>query len=130
MLTCIFSAITLGPYAISINNNPDPADHTNRALCLMAVIFDVTFAIALLLFAIGHFYLAMKNQTSIEDSKSSKKYDRGWYENMQSVFGKDPRFWLIPVYRTGPEGDGVHWLLSSGIWDGHAEKEPEFDDGS
>ena len=93
----------------------------DRALALMAFIMDATFAVALALFSVAHFYMAARNQSSLEDSKFSKRYDLGWRQNMQTVFGLDSRLWFLPLHST-LLGDGVHWKLADGSWDGHAEK--------
>jgi len=82
---------------------------------------DVTFAIALSMFSIAHFYMAAKNQTSLEDGKSSKRYDCGWRENMKTVFGENMRLWFVPVHAEQLKADGVHWKLHDGSWDGWAD---------
>jgi hypothetical protein len=127
MLTCTFAAATLGPYALSFTSEQDTARKEGepfyKALSLMAFIMDVTFAIALALFSFGHFYMVARNQTSIEDSRTAKRFDRGWRENMKTVFGSDPRLWFIPTHSNPLIGDGVHWRLHDGSWDGLPEKE-------
>ena len=123
MLTSAFAAITLGPHAIAVDRQDGENDSVGRAFLLMAFIMDVTFAIALSLFSMGHFYLAYYNQTSLEDYQASKRYDCGWRSNLCSVFGNDSRLWLLPTHYGGLFGDGVHWRLNDGSWDGQAEKE-------
>jgi hypothetical protein len=51
-------------------------------------------------------------QTTIESDADD--FDVGWRRNVTSVFGDDPRLWLLPVYGGGPRDvhsvhDGVHW---------------------
>ena len=38
-------------------------------------------------------------------------FDVGARRNRESVFGKDPRYWFLPVWGKGPDGDGVHWPI-------------------
>jgi len=123
MLTSAFAALTLGPYALGYITVTETGGAVQKAMALMAFIMDVTFAIALSLFVVAHFYMAAKNQTSLEGERESRRYNRGWKKNMQSVFGKDPRFWFVPMHRSQLVGDGIHWPLGDGSWDGHADKE-------
>mmetsp|Transcript_9427 Transcript_9427/g.11299 ORF Transcript_9427/g.11299 Transcript_9427/m.11299 type:complete len:354 (+) Transcript_9427:229-1290(+) len=88
-------------------------------MTFMAFIFDVTFSIFLFCFFGLHLTFAMKNQTSIENGRRALKYRLDVSSNMESVFGKDRRSWLCPVYGDGPAGDGVHWLTRSGVWEGN-----------
>ena len=37
------------------------------------------------------------------------RYDLGWRKNVESVFGRNPWLWLLPLYGAGPVGDGVTW---------------------
>lgn len=37
------------------------------------------------------------------------RYDLGWRNNVESVFGRNPWLWLVPVFGAGPVGDGVTW---------------------
>jgi hypothetical protein len=121
-VTSLFCAITLAPEILGNSSNNIEGDNTvNKALTLVAFIMDATFAVALALFCVAHFYMASKNQTSLEDSKQSKRYDLGWYENMQTVFGVDHWTWFIPHHISPTLGDGVHWKLSDGTWEGFAD---------
>jgi len=86
----------------------------DRAWVLLATVLDLSFAVCLLLFAVGHLYMAARNQTSLEDADESARFHRGWRENLQSVLGADPRCWFVPLWGSGPLGDGVHWRLSTG----------------
>jgi len=128
-ITCAFSAATLGPSALSFDTDANAtAKPLYRALALLAVIMDISFTIALMLFSLVHFYLAAKNLSSLEDSKVSMRYDCGWYVNMTTVFGKDSRFWLLPSHFSQLEGDGVYWRLRDGSWDGQPYKELESEE--
>lgn len=126
-LASAFAAWELYPHAfagIDTSRRSPGKDIKMSAICLMAVVLDATFALALLAFSLSHLYMAAKNQTSIEDSSFSKRYDRGWRENLKTVFGQDWRVWALPVYAQGPMGDGVHWQLADGSWDGFADRLP------
>lgn len=126
MLASAFAAAVLGPIALQKVQIKAGGSSNMRmnAVVLMAFILDCTFAFALCIFSITHIYMAVKNQTSIEDSYVSRRYDRGWRENLKTVFGSDWRLWALPIYGQGPMGDGVHWQLSDGTWDGFVDRLP------
>lgn len=131
MLSSTFAAITLAPYALRLNRKVDRNSYesvTNRALALMAFIMDTTFAIALSLFTFGHFYMASQNTTSLEGAAESQKYNLGWRNNLRTVLGMDAKYWFVPIHKSPLLGDGVHWLLANGTWDGHATKGSSKDD--
>eukprot|EP01047_Picozoa_sp_COSAG01_P057126 COSAG01_NODE_6567_length_3605_cov_4.754136_3_plen_200_part_00 len=59
-----------------------------------------------------HVKMCCTNETSIEpgDSCSGRsRYNVGVRANLESVFGTNPRLWLLPIYGEGPSGDGIHW---------------------
>ncbi|KAH9259984.1 hypothetical protein BASA81_001745 [Batrachochytrium salamandrivorans] len=134
ILFCIYTTVASGfaawvlyPHAfagIDLSRRTGGKDVKMSAICLMAVVLDITFTLALSVFSLSHLYMAMRNQTSIEDSSFSKRYDRGWRENLKTVFGQDWRMWALPIYAQGPMGDGVHWQLVDGTWDGFADRSP------
>ena len=51
-------------------------------------------------------------QTTIE-SNLKGKYDVGLRGNWEQVFGPNPWLWFIPVYGTGPVGDGLSWPVNA-----------------
>ena len=59
---------------------------------LLAWIFDVAFAVALLGFLLLHARMVLRNCTTIEMFEKSRvipwPYDRGWRRNFQEVFGR------------------------------------------
>lgn len=55
------------------------------------------------------------NQTTIETDGTD--FDNGWRANVESVFGKNPWLWAIPVFGDGPVGDGVHWPMRRVVQD-------------
>jgi len=61
----------------------------------------------LLLFTGAHWYMAAKNQTSIEDYHASMPYDLGPRRNLDTVLGAWLLLWLVPYGR--PCGDGIRW---------------------
>lgn len=75
----------------------------------------------LLLFAGAHVYMVCANQTSIEDSQASRPYDRGVWNNVQTVFGDRWYWWLTPLWCGGPRGDGIHWEGVDGAVYGRAQ---------
>lgn len=52
-----------------------------------------------------HVKFVVCNQTTMESSET--RYDLGWRANVESVFGRNPWLWLLPVYGAGPVGDGA-----------------------
>ena len=73
----------------------------------MAVLLDGALAVMLACFCPFHIRMALLNETTIEGP--SPMFDVGYRKNWQSVFGRDPRLWFLPLYGGGPDGDGVHW---------------------
>jgi len=76
-------------------------------LACMGVVLDCALLCMLSCFCPFHIRMAMKNETTIEGP--SPEFDVGMLQNVRSVFGSDPRLWLLPVWGGGPEGDGLHW---------------------
>jgi hypothetical protein len=120
--TCLLSAfcgILLGRIAwASLDGNNHFDDNSTpggRGVIMMASVLDCTFFVCLIFFCMAHFYMAAKNQTSIEDVEDSKRFDRGWRENFKVVFGSNPKLWLLPVWGSGPFGDGVCWIGKDGL---------------
>ncbi len=73
---------------------------------------DSALAVAVTGFCIFHFKLVLYNQTTIESD--SREFDIGWRANFESVMGRNPYLWFLPVYGNGPVGDGVHWQRRQG----------------
>ena len=56
------------------------------------------FSMALLAFAMGHLYLILKNQTTIESlEKGVQIFDLGWKRNWEEVMGRKWILWFMPV---------------------------------
>jgi hypothetical protein len=94
----------------------------------MAALIDVIFSIAMFFFAAVHWWMAARLQTTIEGPQTSRPFNLGIRRNIEVHFGRDPRLWLLPVWGDGPSGDGVHWQLVDGSWDGISEETPVKDD--
>ena len=73
----------------------------------MALLVDGTLALMLLCFFGFHFHMVLRNTTTIE--ASARGFDVGWRKNLESVMGTNPYLWFVPIWGTGPAGDGVHW---------------------
>lgn len=93
-------------------------DFGNEVLTIMAFVFSLAFSFALLFFVGSHFYMVLKNMTSVQRWDESRRFDLGYRRNWEQTFGRNPFFWFLPVYAEGPVGDGVHWLTKHGYWDG------------
>ena len=81
----------------------------NLIILLAAIGIDAV----LLLFVLGpfmcfHLLMAARNETTIEGG-SNKCFDVGVMANLRSVFGRDVWTWPLPLYLSGPDGDGLHW---------------------
>ena len=66
-------------------------------------------------FAGFHIKMVLCNETSIELGGGfcgRGPYNVGWRANLESVAGKTPWLWLVPVYGSGPVGDGINWPTS------------------
>ena len=59
-------------------------------------------------FTTFHLRMAAHNETTIEGSSNSH-YDVGQHQNLRSVFGRNMWTWPLPLYLSGPDGDGLHW---------------------
>jgi hypothetical protein len=140
-ITCAYSALVLLAI-LSTNGLLNPGSNivlsysssyfgkTIFVMSYLAMIVDATFALALLFFAGVHWYMASRNQTSIEGYDSSKMYDLGASQNLKTVFGENRRYWFLPVFHHGPLGDGVHWETIHGNLDGSVTDEQEYGDES
>jgi len=73
----------------------------------MAMLMDTTLVLMLLCFATFHLRMVLLNETTIEGP--SPVFNVGKRKNWESVMGKNPTYWLLPLWGEGPNGDGVHW---------------------
>lgn len=93
------------------------AHHETPFLAMFLVLFGETFAAFLGVLATPffffHVWLMLKAMTTIEFCEKALKrndyhtpiYDRGMLQNVKSVLGENPIFWLLPI--CPPKGDGL-----------------------
>ena len=83
-------------------------------------IADVILCFTLFFFWGHHMWLILSNSTTVEQQARfpTVKYDIGYYKNLKQVLGKNPWFWLLPVWGGGPEGNGIEWPTCSGQVEG------------
>lgn len=96
----------------------------NLILIVSALLVDVVLLFLLCPFLWFHFQMVMKNQTTI-DGDRFPQFDVGTRANLQQVFGRNVWLWLLPLYCSGPDGDGVHWPVkqpSSDLPPSHAQR--------
>ena len=104
----------------------DVSDTSLAVMTLMGALLDAIFGVVLTCFCAAHLWMAARNQTSIEGQSASHSYRLSVERNLEQVFGADKRLWLLPVWGEGPVGDGVHWPLAGGGFDGCVyEADPE-----
>lgn len=80
---------------------------TRYMMACMGTALDAALVLMLSCFLPFHARMAMLNETTIEGP--SPDFDVGRRRNWQQVFGRDRRLWLLPVWGSGPDGDGLHW---------------------
>ena len=85
----------------------------NVSIWIAAMAIDAFLLLALLPFAHFHLRMASRNETTIE-GYSNPKYDVGQVPNLRSVFGRSIWTWAVPLYCKGPDGDGIHWPVTTG----------------
>ncbi len=104
----------------------DVSDTSLAVMTLMGALLDAIFGVVLTCFFAAHIWMATRNQTSVEGPIASHSYRLSVERNLEQVFGADKRLWLLPVWGQGPVGDGVHWPLAGGGFDGCVyEADPE-----
>ena len=82
-------------------------------VCYTAVF---VFSIIITMFLKFHIKLVLTNSTTIESldtehKKDNEKFNLGYKQNWEQVFGVEPLLWFfpIPTKRGRPEGDGLTW---------------------
>ncbi|GAB2291107.1 hypothetical protein Dimus_025364 [Dionaea muscipula] len=74
----------------------------NIAINFLAFVLNLAFSISLLCFLVMHASLLLSNTTTIEVYEKKKavqwKYDLGWRNNFEQVFGKQKALWFFPMY--------------------------------
>ena len=76
-------------------------------VCTMGGILDLALIVMLSCFMPFHCRMVCLNETTIEGP--SPEFDAGMKRNWRQVMGKERWMWLLPIWGSGPDGDGVHW---------------------
>jgi hypothetical protein len=99
-LGCILSALLLISPCIAFVQGNITLPVWPSIISFMSFVFTASFTLALIGFLIMHTSLIGKNKTTIEAYEKQDlnpwPHDKGWRENMHSVFGKDPLGWFLP----------------------------------
>lgn len=116
LLTCSWVLVTFIPTFMDIWTFTIKRSASRRlwtsgmyVITWMAMLMDTTLVLMLICFGGFHVRMVLTNETTIEGP--SPDFDVGARRNWESVFGKDPRYWFLPVWGKGPDGDGVHWPI-------------------
>ncbi|KMT20233.1 hypothetical protein BVRB_1g002370 [Beta vulgaris subsp. vulgaris] len=79
----------------------------NLSVTVLAFVLNLAFALSLLCFVIMHATLVWSNTTTIEVSEKKRdkkeraskwKYDLGWKQNFEQVFGMKKALWFFPLF--------------------------------
>lgn len=101
MLGCMASAALLVRPCIDMFSSLHPTVG-GLILTFLTFVFALAFSLALLGFVVMHGRLCMQNKTTIEAYEKRPirpwPYDNGARQNLQEVFGRDRRFWVLPMH--------------------------------
>ena len=96
--------------------------YTGLVIICYAAVF--VFSIIITMFLKFHIKLVLNNSTTIESldtehKKDNEKFDLGYSQNWEQVFGVEPLFWFLPfpTKRGRPEGDGLTWKTKEELKD-------------
>lgn len=74
----------------------------NIVVVFLACVLNLAFALSLLCFIVMHASLVSSNTTSVEVYERKKsarwKYDLGWKQNIEQVFGSTKALWFFPIF--------------------------------
>ncbi|KAJ0047538.1 hypothetical protein Pint_15950 [Pistacia integerrima] len=106
-----FVTVSLLPIFIAFFTDDEiPGTPGTIAAVLITFVLNLAFVSSLLGFLIMHISLVAGNTTTIEafEKKSTPKsrYDLGWKINFEQVFGKNKKYWFIPLYSE----DDIEWM--------------------
>lgn len=111
VLTTAYAAFST--YFWHIPNFEEPADE--HSMLYMSLVLNSTLCVTVTGFGAFHVKMVLTNETTIEPGRGClagrSKYNVGWRKNVESVMGENPWLWLLPVYGSGPTGDGIHWPI-------------------
>lgn len=123
LVDCMFVVVTLSESLYKSLVDEMPFSH--RFLLVFAMTLAVIMGVLLMMFFFFHVWLMLRATTTIEFCEktyrhsggahrgSSSIYDRGFFENVQSVLGPNMMTWLLPV--SPPEGDGLSFKVSEEV---------------
>lgn len=97
------------------NLNFADAEEANSAL-FFSMILNTTLCVTVSGFGAFHVKMVLTNETTIEPGRGCSgrsAYNVGWRKNWESVMGENPWLWALPIYGSGPSGDGVHWPIDA-----------------
>ncbi|PSC75247.1 putative S-acyltransferase 14 [Micractinium conductrix] len=101
MLGCAVSAALLLKPVMDVFGAAQPSV-SDLILTFLTFVFALAFSLALLGFVVMHGRLLATNMTTIEayEKRPVKPwpYDQGSLLNFQSVFGRDRRYWALPLH--------------------------------
>lgn len=102
MVACIASAALLVRSCIEMFSARGEPSVGGLILVFLTFVFAVAFSLALIGFMIMHMRLIAANMTTIEayEKRPVKPwpYDAGTHRNFAEVFGRDRRYWLLPMH--------------------------------
>ncbi|GMH21767.1 hypothetical protein Nepgr_023609 [Nepenthes gracilis] len=94
LLPCIIKLFGKGT-----SHSSSPA---NIAMMFLAFVLNLAFSLSLICFLVMHASLLSSNTTTIEVHEKKQavrwKYDLGWKENFEQVFGKKKALWFLPLF--------------------------------
>ncbi|XP_039007361.1 probable protein S-acyltransferase 14 [Hibiscus syriacus] len=100
--TTLVSLLLLRVFMEFFNDGEIDETPVSLVATFITFVLNLAFALSILGFLIMHIALVGGNTTTIEayENKTSPKwrYDLGWKNNFQQVFGLEKKFWFIPVY--------------------------------
>ncbi|KAI7842347.1 hypothetical protein COHA_003987 [Chlorella ohadii] len=101
LLGCAISAALLVRPCIDLFKQATP-EVTTLIFTFLAFVFATAFTLALLGFVIMHARLCAVNKTTIEayEKRPVKPwpFDRGMWNNFEEIFGRDRRYWALPMH--------------------------------
>eukprot|EP01062_Namystynia_karyoxenos_P027647 TRINITY_DN2115_c1_g1_i1.p2 TRINITY_DN2115_c1_g1~~TRINITY_DN2115_c1_g1_i1.p2 ORF type:complete len:404 (+),score=125.92 TRINITY_DN2115_c1_g1_i1:79-1212(+) len=82
-----------------------------QIVMLIALMVDAIFGAILVCFAGFHIQMILTNETTIEFATWAEgwKYNVGRRANWEQVCGRNPLYWVLPIWGPGPAGDGLNW---------------------
>jgi palmitoyltransferase len=93
------------PAATAAWGLPSPG---SQVVACLALGIDVVVICMLAPFFWVHLKMAARNETTIDGSRFPE-FELGREANLRQVLGANRAVWLLPLYCSGPDGDGVNW---------------------